>query len=114
MKKEKFLPVNLLLLLRKQKITQKKLAEKINAEESVVSNWLTGKTTPTSKSVSKLISVFKLPQDYFFCDFQKEDKENTDKKIKVKDYEINVLKSEIKFLKDKIKFLEQELKKKNK
>lgn len=112
MSKEKFLPVNLLLLLRKQKITQKKLAKKINAEESVVSNWLTGKTKPTAKSISKLTATFKLPKDYFFCDFQKKDKENNDKKIEIKNYEINVLKDEIKFLKERIKFLENELNKK--
>ncbi|MBQ3834825.1 MAG: helix-turn-helix transcriptional regulator [Elusimicrobia bacterium] len=112
MSKEKFLPINLLLLLKKHKITQKKLAEKINAEESVVSNWLTGKTKPTEKSISKLISLFKLPKDYFFCDFQKEDNENNNKKLKVKDYEISVLKDEIKFLKERIKFLEKELNKK--
>lgn len=68
MKKENSFSTNLLLLLRKQNITQKKFAQMLNTKESVISRWLTGKALPSSQSILKITEIFNVPAGYFFDD----------------------------------------------
>ena len=66
--KEKQFANNLIVLLQRKNLTQKDLCFALNIQESVVSRWLTGTTTPSTKSVEKIAKFFGVPVGYFYGD----------------------------------------------
>ncbi len=57
--------IQLLTLLQKKKLNQKRLAALIGAKEPLVSRWINGKSKPTTKSMVAICSALGLPPDYF-------------------------------------------------
>jgi len=54
------------ILLDKNNITQRELAETIGISESTVGKWLLKKAIPRMGIIEKLSSVFSVPKSYFF------------------------------------------------
>lgn len=57
--------IKLLTLLKEKKLSQKDLANLLDAKEPLISRWITGKAKPTNKSVIALCRVLGVPFNYF-------------------------------------------------
>lgn len=62
-------------LLQKYKITAYKVAKEAGVTQTALSNWKTGKSTPTTKTLQKLADYFGVTIDYLMTGKEEEEKE---------------------------------------
>lgn len=112
--------LKILQLLRKNHITQKKLAKTLKMDEAVISRWISGKSTPSLKSIQKIakalnISVEDLLNETknfsdvnvsFFNSGKNQQVINKNSLIEA----VEILKEKLKVKDEKIKFLEEKIK----
>ena len=62
-------------LLQKYKMTAYKVAKEAGVTQTALSNWKTGKSTPTTKTLQKLADYFGVTIDYLMTGKEEEEKE---------------------------------------
>ena len=62
-------------LLQKYKMTAYKVAKEAGVTQTALSNWKTGKSTPTTKTLQKLADYFGVTIDYLMTGTEEEEKE---------------------------------------
>ncbi len=92
------------IAMSEKDLTQKMLAEKLNVKQSMISQWITGKSNPKISTLQKIAKALDMPIDYFV-----EEEENIaeiNSKIKIdinkmskKDIELLLNEKDIKILK---------------
>ncbi len=88
-------------------LTQKMLADKLDIKQPMISQWINGKSNPTTRTLQKISKLLNKPLDYFVKN-EDEDKNLSDKTDK-KDIEILKLKNENLELSKKVLTLENEI-----
>ena len=88
-------------------LTQREIAEIMNIQETQLSRWVQGKTTPGTRSLRDFQKALNLPSNYFFENSGniagRDNKVNTtDTRISLVEKDVEILKKEIEILKLKI------------
>ena len=72
------------IAMSEKDFTQKKLADKLDVKQSMISQWITGKSNPKISTLQKIAKALALPTDYFI-----EKVDNSDEFVFEKDIDIS-------------------------